>query len=152
MGLMNAAISGVMVTELKRIPTTNGDVFHAMRDGDPGFRGFGEAYFSTVQPGATKPWKRHNLATLNLIVIAGVIRFVVHDDRVESPTRGGFQVVEIGPASHYARLTIVPGLWMAFQGRANDVSIVLNIADLPHDPEEADRRTLKEIVFDWSSR
>ena len=37
-----------------------------------------------------KGWKKHNIMKLNLIVVAGEITFVLHDDRLDSPTYGEF--------------------------------------------------------------
>ena len=47
-------ISGVIVTPLSIINTKGGDVLHAMKSRDQGYLGFGEAYFSKVEPGAIK--------------------------------------------------------------------------------------------------
>lgn len=143
-------IDGVMITPLKIIPVPGGDVFHAIKASDASFRGFGEAYFSTIGPTMVKSWKRHNLMTLNLVVITGGVRFVVHDDRPDSPTFGATQEYVLGPHTCYARLTVPPGVWMAFQGVSDSTSILLNIADIPHDPSEVDRRELTNIAFQWS--
>lgn len=142
----NCMIAGVRVTPLKEIDTPGGNVFHAMKASDEGYCGFGEAYFSTAQTGKIKPWKRHNRMTLNLVVPIGKIRFVLHDDRTEPPK---FTEVVLGNPGHYARLTVPPGIWMAFQGVAEGISWLLNVADLPHDPAEADRRSIDEIPYDW---
>ena len=40
-------IEGIIITPLKKIYHTQGDIYHAMKKSDPGFDGFGEAYFST---------------------------------------------------------------------------------------------------------
>ena len=81
-------LEGVVLTPLKIIHVENGNIFHALRVSDMGFQGFGEAYFSQIHGGVIKPWKRHLRMTLNLVVIEGVIRFVVHDDRMHSKTFG----------------------------------------------------------------
>lgn len=145
-------IAGVLATPLKIIPVEGGDVYHAMKSGDAGYCGFGEAYFSTVLPGAVKAWKRHNRMTLNLVVISGRVRFVLYDDRSGSPNVGVTAVHVLGPPDRYIRLTVPPGIWMAFQGVADGTSILLNAADLAHDPEEADRLLLDAIPFDWRMR
>ena len=51
-------IDGVIMTSLKVIEVPGGNVFHGMKSNDPGYSGFGEAYFSTVDLGAIKAWKR----------------------------------------------------------------------------------------------
>ena len=144
-------IEGVIVTPLKIIHVIDGDVFHAIKNTDLGFVGFGEAYFSTIHQGTVKPWKRHRRMTLNLVVIAGLIRFVVHDERPDSSTFGGTVEYRVGLPDFYSRLTIAPGLWMAFQGIGPGTSTLLNVADIPHDPTEADRSDKDKFVFDWDS-
>ena len=145
-------INGVTKTPLKVIPVTEGDVFHALKVNDAGYVGFGEAYFSTINAGVVKPWKRHRKMTLNLVVIRGHIRFVVHDDRMNSSTKGVTAEYQLGLPDNYSRLTIAPGLWMSFQGMGTETSVVLNLADIIHDPEEADRGCKFDFPFDWSVR
>lgn len=145
-------IEGVWLTPLKTIHVPEGDVYHAVKAGDPGYVGFGEAYFSTIHPGSIKPWKLHRRMTLNLIVVRGLVRFVVHDDRHDSKTRGVTREYRSGFPDAYLRLTITPGLWMAFQGLGNETSLLLNVADIAHDPEEAIRGHLDDYPFDWSFR
>lgn len=145
-------IDGVIQTLLKIIPVADGDVYHAIRASDPGFAGFGEAYLSAIHSGVVKPWKRHRRMTLNLVVVCGIIRFVVHDDRLGSATRGATVEYRLGVPDSYARLTIAPGLWMAFQGLGPGTNLLLNVADIEHDATEADRCGKDEFVFDWSLR
>lgn len=145
-------IKGVSLTPLTVIHVPDGDIFHAIKATDPGYAGFGQAYFSTIHQGAVKSWRRHRRMTLNLIVIGGLIRFVVHDDREESSTRGAIVEYRVGLPDAYSRLTIIPGLWMAFQGIAPGTSLLLNVADIAHDPKEMDRGSESEFPFDWSIR
>jgi len=134
------------VTPLKRIPAPGGAVMHAIKGTEKSFAGFGEAYFSTVDTGAVKGWKRHNRMTLNLVVPVGLVEFVIHDDSgaAEEP----FRSFVIGAPGDYARLTVPPGLWMAFCGRADGLNLVLNVASIEHDPDEVDRAEL--AVFPWT--
>jgi dTDP-4-dehydrorhamnose 3,5-epimerase len=145
-------IEGVVITPLKTISVPEGDVFHGLKASESSYRGFGEAYFSSIKPLVIKSWKRHNKMTLNLVVIMGSIRFVMHDDRPTSSTFGVTQECVIGPNTSYARLTVPPGVWMAFQGLAGSISILLNVADIPHDPLEVDRRELTNFAFQWSGQ
>lgn len=139
-------MEGVLLTPLKQIYHPKGDVFHGMKKSDPGFTDFGEAYFSTVHPGEVKPWKKHLRMTLNLVVPVGKIRFVMHDDRPESPTQGQTLAVEIGP-DNYQRLTVSPGIWMAFEGLNDGLNLVLNLADMEHDPQEVERADLDKFQY-----
>ena len=139
-------IKGVILTPLKQIYHPKGDVFHAIKKSDMGFTGFGEAYFSTVHAGDIKPWKKHIRMTLNLIVPVGKIRFVLYDDRALSLTLGEKMSVEIG-LENYQRLTVPPGVWMAFEGLGEGLNLLLNVADMEHDPDEVERAELEKFEY-----
>ena len=113
---------------------------HALKSNENTFTGFGEAYFSTVEQNAVKGWKKHHQMTLNLIVPAGEILFVLYDAREKSRTQGMLQEIILS-VNNYHRLTVPPGIWMAFKGLQSD-NMLLNIASIPHDPEEADNSPL----------
>ena len=135
-------MKGVTLTPLKRIPTDKGDVLHALKSTDTGYCGFGEAYFSEIKHAEKKGWKRHNRMTLNIVVVSGEIRFHIFDDRPDSPTCGQTLQIDLSPVGNYQRLTIEPGLWLAFEGLAEGKSILLDIIPQPHDPCEADTKPL----------
>ena len=141
-------IHGVGLFPLKIIPDSRGDIYHGMKSSDPGFAGFGEAYFSSVGYGQIKAWKKHLRMTLNLIVPVGRIRFVIFDDRPGSPTRGN-RLEKVLSLKNYCRLCIPPGLWNGFQGMERGMNLLLNVADLEHDPNEAERLPVEAIAFDW---
>jgi len=141
-------IDGVLITPLKIIDVPGGNVLHAMKKSSPGFSRFGEAYFSTVDQGVIKAWKRHQEITINLIVPVGVVRFVIYDDRPDSPTVNLFQEVVLS-RDNYSRLTVPSMLWMGFQGVVNGTSMLMNITDIEHQFEEADRLPLNGIKYDW---
>jgi dTDP-4-dehydrorhamnose 3,5-epimerase len=138
------------LTPLPIIPAASGEVLHAMRADSAGYRGFGEAYFSTVGHRGIKAWKRHRLMTLNIVVPVGEIRFAVYDDRPGS-TNCGRTAIFVLSRERYMRLTIPPGLWMGFQGLGRELNLLLNIADMAHDPTEADRCPFDTIPFDWEN-
>ena len=140
-------IKDVLITKLDAIDTPGGSVMHAMKESSIGYSGFGEAYFSQVDKGAVKAWKRHKKMTLNLIVPLGEVRFVLFDDReILSPQ---FQEIIISK-NNYCRLTVPPMIWMGFQGLSDGDSMLLNIADIEHDPNEVDRKEIEKINYNWS--
>jgi len=139
-------INDALITQLDVIDTPGGNVMHAMKETSAGYAGFGEVYFSQVDEGAIKAWKRHKSMTLNLIVPVGEIKFVLFDDRDESNTR--FQEVIIS-RENYCRLTVPPMVWIGFQGLLNGESMLLNIANIEHDPDEVDRLGINKINYDW---
>lgn len=143
-------MSGLGLTPLRRIATPGGDVLHAMKAVEDSFAGFGEAYFSTVNEGAVKGWKRHNRMTLNLIVPVGAVEFIVYDEATTGEERFSTFLIGTAEGSNYARLTVPPGLWVAFAGRAPGLNLVLNIASIGHDPNEADRAALNAFAWDFA--
>ena len=139
-------INDVLITPLKIIDTVGGNVMHAMKENDIGYAGFGEAYFSQVSPNAIKAWKRHKEMTLNIIVPYGEIKFVLFDDRKKDNCI--FQEISLSQ-NNYSRLTIPPMIWLGFQGIFSNNSILLNIADIKHNPEEVDKKNIIEINYNW---
>jgi len=123
--------NGVRVSPLLRIPHPDGFIGHAMKSLDTGFSGFGEAYFTTVHHGHTKGWKRHEKMVLNLVVAVGDVTFYIHD-QISNKT----DYITIGD-SNYCRLTVPAGLCVAFAGAGTNLNMVLNIASIPHDPQES---------------
>ena len=141
-------LEGVSLTPLNEILNEKGNIFHALKATDKTFVSFGEAYFSNVNFGAIKGWKKHTKMFLNLIVPLGTIKFVLFDDRELSTTFGQYQEVEIGE-SNYQRLFVPPGIFMSFQGIDLHRSMLLNIASIPHDPTESVIKELAEISYSW---
>lgn len=147
---MDFKIEGLIHTPQKRIATTGGDILRVMRNMDPEYTEFGEAYFSFVGYGFIKGWKRHQEITINLIVPVGKVRFVFYDDRVDSKTIGVFDEMISSPDHNYGRITIPPLIWFAFCGLGTDINLVLSITDKIHDPGEIDRLEINEIEYVWS--
>jgi len=141
-------IKGVIVTHLDVIDTPGGNIMHGMKETSAGYAGFGEAYFSQVDKGAIKAWKRHKKMTLNLIVPVGKIRFVLFDNREASSAQ--FQEVIISK-DNYCRLTVPPMIWMGFQSLSDGGSMLLNIANIEHDAHEVDKTNIEQIEFNWNN-
>lgn len=148
MGAITPAIEDVVVTPLRIIDTPGGDVLHGMKNGEPGYAGFGESYFSTIEKGAIKAWKRHRQMTLNLVVPIGAIHFTIYDDRPHSRSKGHLWGITLS-REHYFRLTVPPMLWLGFKGVGERDSILLNIANITHDPAEVDKKDISQIQCKW---
>ena len=135
-------MDGVILTPLKQIYNPKGDIFHAMKKSDEGFSGFGEAYFSTIKQDDIKGWKIHNKMTLNLVTPVGEIEFVIYDEHIQK-----FYTINLSQRN-YQRLTIEPGLWVAFRGIEKN-NILLNISNIEHDKDEMVNIGLNEIIYEW---
>jgi len=139
-------IEDLLITPLDIIEVPGGNVMHVMRQFDTGYANFGEAYFSEVGQNAIKAWKRHKKMTLNLIVPIGRVKVVFFDDR--NATKAQFQEIILSRKEYY-RLTVPPMIWFGFQGIAKSNSMLLNIANIKHDPDEVDRLDLHELNYNW---
>lgn len=133
-------MDGVTLTPLRIIENSKGDIFHAMKSSENEFTGFGEAYFSSIKKNYIKGWKKHTKMTLNLIVVIGEIKFVIHDNQ-------NFFSVNLSK-NNYQRLTIGPNLWLGFQGIDNQ-NILLNIANIEHNPSESLNEDIAVFKYNW---
>ena len=144
-------ISGVVVTPLRQFCDERGKVMKMISREDSVFREFGEVYFSVAYPGVIKGWHIHKRMTLNYAVPSGHIKFVLYDDRQESPTRGLIQELFLGP-DNYCLVTVPPLVWNGFKCVGTESSMVANCSTIPHDPHEADKRDPFDgsIPYDWA--
>lgn len=143
-------IHGVVVDRPKVFRDDRGAVMRMLRADDPHFAGFGEVYFSLVNPSVIKGWKRHREMTMALSVPSGKVLLVLYDDRPGSETFGSIQQVTLSPEDHCV-VMIPPMVWNGFMGLGDGVSVVTNCASISHRPDEADTRDLRDpaIPFQW---
>tara|TARA_B100001093_G_scaffold91226_1_gene83376 strand:+ start:2790 stop:3215 length:426 start_codon:yes stop_codon:yes gene_type:complete len=139
-GLLNK----IKITKLSTFPLDTGNVLHAIKKDDKGFNGLGEVYFSFINPNAIKAWKLHQHMTLNLVVPLGMVRFVFINPQIPDVSR----VEDIGE-KNYVRLTVPPNIWFGFKGISGEPSLVTNIADLKHDPNEVTKRDILAFNYQW---
>jgi dTDP-4-dehydrorhamnose 3,5-epimerase len=147
----NININGVILKPTKIIFNSKGDIYHGIKISDEGFNGFGEAYFSSIIGGEIKAWKRHHKMTLNLVVPTGIVKFVLYDGRLESETYQNIMEIILS-IDNYLRLTIPPGIWVGFKGLSSNLNLILNVANIEHDPTEQEN-ILDEnlsIGYDWN--
>ena len=84
--------------------------------------------------------------TLNLVVPLGEVRFVFYLQEKSDD----YRLEDVGE-TRYARLTVPPGIWFGFQGMAPGRSLLMNIADLVHDPEEVLLKPFFKFNYNWSA-
>ncbi|MBI3619783.1 dTDP-4-dehydrorhamnose 3,5-epimerase family protein [Candidatus Roizmanbacteria bacterium] len=143
-------IHGVKIKPLGKIADERGMIMHMLRKDDPAFKKFGEIYFSMVYPGVVKGWHYHEKMTLNYAVIQGMIKLVMYDNRLNSPTKGELMEVYTGEAN-YALITIPPKVWNGVKGIGLTPAIIANCSDIPHDRSEIKRKDpLKNDLIDYS--
>ena len=59
-----------------------------------------------------------------------------------------FREITIGE-NNYKRIYVPPQIWFGFMGLDENVNLVMNIADIVHDPEEVTKKDLDEFKYDW---
>ena len=126
----------IKITPLKTFNIKEGNVYHALKAEEKEFKGFKEAYFSKIKYGKIKAWKRHLRMTMNLLVPVGSVLFVFYDQNGKKLLN-----IEIGE-ENYNRITVSPEIWFGFMGKSIKESLILNIANIEHDPLEVEKKPL----------
>ena len=80
--------------------------------------------------------------TLNLVVPVGKIQFYLMSENEKI-----YESLTLGKEM-YARLTVPPRVWVAFKGLDKSTNLLLNIASIPHDPNEALTKPLDSFPLD----
>ena len=90
-----------------------------------------------------KAWKRHTRMTMNLVVPIGKVKFVFYDEDKKI-----FEEYNIGENDYYL-LTVDPLIWFGFQGINQGKNLIMNIANIEHDPIEVERKDFMELGYLW---
>jgi len=122
-----------------------------LRRDSPLFSAFGEIYFSTINYGVVKAWRKHLKMTQLFAVPMGKIMLVIYDNRENSPTKNKFYKIETGE-ENYCLVKIPPLLWYGFKGLSVSPALIANCADIPHDPNEIERLDPSDttIPYAWN--
>lgn len=136
------SLPSVKTFSARRIKVEGGDVLHFLNENEEGFSRFGEVYFSLINYKKIKGWKKHKKMSLNLVCPKGKVLFVFTEDF------NSFLKIVIG-SSNYLRINVLPGTWFAFQGLEKPCSMVSNVTNLKHCPEEVEKLSLSSIDFCW---
>ena len=139
-------IEGIYKTKLKIINQDNGSIYHVLRSDDKTFDTLGEIYFSSIKKGATKGWTLHTKMTLNLVVPIGKIIFNFIDMRERSQTYNQRDII-IMSKDNYFRLTVPPNILFAFRGINKNENMLVNIANMIHDPNESIKKDINDHDF-----
>lgn len=145
-------IEDVIVEPLKIFSDSRGKVLHMLRKDASFFKQFGEVYFSLVNPGVIKGWKKHLKITQHFAVPIGNIKLVLYDSRDDSSTKGKIQEIIIG-VDNYKLVKIPPLICYSFKALFSKPALVANCTDLPYDPAESINIHLcdESIVYKWGN-
>jgi len=135
---------GYKLHSVARFESRDGGTWRAARLGDPNVSEIQEVYFSWINPGCIKAWKRHKVATCNFVVPVGNVEFAVQ------ASNGHFEVVTIG-VDNYCRLVVFPDTWFGFKGIADQPSLVVNTMNHLHDDQESEKADINLFDHDWTN-
>ncbi|WP_061209375.1 dTDP-4-dehydrorhamnose 3,5-epimerase family protein [Leptospira borgpetersenii] len=149
--MKSTMIDGVFIFPLKEIEDPKGSVLHMQKVTDEGFTTFGECYFSEINPGSIKAWKIHSKQTQNLAVPIGRIHLVLYDPRPTSSSFSKIMEIQLGRPNDYFRIKIPFGLYYGFQCISHQTALIVNCADIPHDPNESKKIDVTDsmIPYQW---
>ena len=122
------------INKLKKFDDERGSVLHGMKFNDEDSFGIKEVYFSTVNYGFYKGWKKHQKMVLNLIVIEGQVLFYLADNEFKE-----FKEIIICK-NDLKRITIMPNQWVSFTSLTNPSSKIMNIANLTNKEDITDNK------------
>ena len=148
-------IHGVVVKPLKVIPDERGYLMEMLRCDDPFFQKFGQCYLSVGYPGVVKGWHYHKKQTDHFVIVKGMMKVVMYDERPDSPTKGQLNEFFMGERNPIL-VTIPPGVWHGMKCVSQEPAMLVNTPTEPYnyaEPDEirADPHKI-HIPYDWSRK
>ena len=143
-------INGVSLRKLMVFENELGIVKHMLKKQWPEFKSFGEVYFSTINAGIVKGWKKHDKTILNYTVPLGNVKVVIYDCNEKSISFGKIQEIELGEKNHIL-LTIPPNVWYSFAVLNNEKAMICNLISVEHSKDTHHQIGLinDEIPYKW---
>ena len=88
--------------------------------------------------------------TLNYVSVFGKIKLVLYDERKKSKTKGLIQEIYLSNDNHFL-VSIPPMIWNGFSSADENLAILANCSNIPHDKLEIQRIDFndKKIPFNW---
>ena len=148
-------IEGVKIKKLKVIPDERGRLMEMLRADDDLFIKFGQIYLTTAYPGVVKGWHYHKKQTDNMVVVKGMMKIVLYDNREGSSTRG--EINEFFMGIHNPLLLQIPPLLLhGFKCISNEEAMVVNCPTDTYNYEKPDEFRLdphqNEIPYEWERK
>lgn len=146
-------IHGVKVKQLRWVPDERGKLMELLRCDDPVFEQFGQVYITTCYPGVVKAWHYHRNQSDNIVVIKGMARVALYDQREASPTKG--LVNEFFTGEDNPLLIHIPALVRhGFKAYGSEPAYVVNTVTQPYNHKEPDEFRVdpfdNDIPYEWA--
>jgi dTDP-4-dehydrorhamnose 3,5-epimerase len=147
----NIMIDGLNIMPLKVITDERGKIMKMADSNSALFEKFGEIYFSFINPGIIKGWKKHQAAIQLFSVPIGTIKFVIYDDRPDSPTKNELQEIECGE-DNYQLIKMPANVWYSWKTTSTFPAMIASLTSEPHNPTEATSAEINNnsiIPYQW---
>jgi len=148
-------IQGVRQKKLKIIPDERGRLMELLRSDEDLFIQFGQVYMTTAYPGVVKGWHYHKKQIDNFIVIRGMVKLVLYDNRDDSPTKGEINEFFIG--EHNPLLIQIPSLVLhGFKCISRNEAVCINCPTEAYNHLQPDEYRIpphtNEIPYKWERK
>ena len=151
--ILDTKIDGVKIKSLKMIPDERGRLMEMFRADDDIFEKFGQVYLTTAYPGVVKAWHYHKIQTDNMVVVKGMMKIVLYDDRENSKSKGELLEVFMGDYNR-SLLKIPAGIYHGFKCISETEAIVINTPTEVYNYKQPDEFRLpahdSKIPYDWA--
>ena len=146
-------IHDVQVKQLKWIPDERGKLMEMLRCDDPVFQKFGQVYITTCYPGVVKAWHYHQNQADNMVVVKGMAKVALYDQREDSPTKGlvnEFFIGEDNPMLIHIPKMVLHG----FKAYGSEPAYIVNTVTQPYNHQQPDEFRIdpfnNNIPYDWA--
>lgn len=148
-------IDGVKIKKLKVIPDERGWLMEMLRSDDEFYQKFGQVYLTVAYPGVVKGWHYHKVQTDHFVVVSGMLKVVLYDDRDGSPTRG--EVNEFFMGEHNPMLLVIPPYVLhGMKGMGTKPGYLINVPTEKYNYDEPDEFRVhphdNDVPYDWDRK
>jgi dTDP-4-dehydrorhamnose 3,5-epimerase len=148
-------IEGVIIKKLRVIPDERGRLMEILRSDDEMFKGFGQVYMTTANPGVVKGWHYHKKQYDNMAVVKGMMKIVLYDGRPDSATYG--EVNEVFAGEHNPVLVhIPPYVYHGFKCISTEEAMVVNAPTDVYNYKDPDEFRVhphdNDIPYEWDRK
>lgn len=148
-------IQGVNVKPLRVIADERGYLMEMMRADDPFFQKFGQSYVSVAYPGVVKGWHFHKVQTDHFVIVKGMMKVVLYDQREGSPTKGLINEFFMGEKNPIL-VTIPPGVVHGMKGIGTEPAMLVNVPTEMYQYDKPDEYRVdphkNDIPYDWDRK
>ncbi len=145
-------IEGAEVKQLTRHADQRGYLMELLRSDDPIFSKFGQCYVSMNYPGVVRAWHWHEKQDDFFVVVKGMIRVGLYDQREGSATQGEVNDFYLGE-NNTILLKIPVGVVHGYKTIGVEPSLLINFPSVAYNPKEPDEFRLPwntdQIPHDW---